>query len=245
VIARRTLFASLTSPFVWRVRGHAARKLLQFSSTERGSELDLRLAAAMTTSPARRALYLKHALDESRHALAFAARANDLRNDDGLPSVALPEADIERLFETLGEVRFLAFVHRGEARGRAQFVAYRDHFAQRRDDKSRALFDAILRDEERHEQYTRALLVEVCGSEHATRVELRKAALWEAWRTWRRAGRFTAHALYTLLMTIVYVAMAPLALWVRLVRPERRGFVTSALPPGTSPGAAFKHDETA
>jgi hypothetical protein len=220
VIARRTIFASLTSPIVWRAPGYAARKLLQFSSAERASELDLRLAAAFTTSTDRRALYLTHALDESRHAVAFATRASDMR---GAP-VALPEADVENLFESMGEKRFLAFVHRGEARGHAQFVAYRDHFACRGDEKTRAMFETILRDEERHERYTRELLVDMCGSDVEARRELRRAAIWEAWRTWRRAGRFVASALYTLLMGIVYVAMAPLALWVKLVRPERKGF---------------------
>lgn len=231
MIARRTLFAALLSPIVWRFRGHAARKLLQFSSAERGSELDLRLAASMTTSNERRAAYLRHALDESRHAAAFAARANDLRSAQGLAPVALPEADTESLFAQLGEARFLAFVHRGEARGKAQFIAYRDHFAKLGDDKSRAMFDAILVDEARHESYTRALLVEVLGGdERRARRELRRAAAWEAWRTWRRAGRFVAEKLWLACMVALYIAMAPLALLVRLVRPELRGWRRSSPP---------------
>ncbi|HEY4223928.1 MAG TPA: ferritin-like domain-containing protein [Myxococcota bacterium] len=220
----RSVVARALSPIVWRVRGHSARKLLQFSRAERASELDLRLAAALTSSDARRALYLAHALDESRHAVLFAMRANELRKIDGHDAVPLPEADTESLFERLGELRFLAFVHRGEQRGHNQFVAYRDHFGRRGDDKSRAMFNAILVDEDRHRTYTRALLVDVAGSERAARRALARAATWEAWRTWRRAGRFLAERAYGVAMAALFVLLAPLAWFVKLRRPAPRGW---------------------
>ena len=110
--------------------------------------------------------------------------------------------DAEDLFERLGEVGFLAFVHRGEQRGRRQFDSYRDHFAHAGDDRMRALFDAVLVDERRHEQYTGTLLREVAGGERAARRALRAAAAWEAWRSWRRAGRALAGVAYVAAMSV-------------------------------------------
>ncbi len=128
--------------------------------------------------------------------------------------------DCESLFERLGELRFLAFVHRGEQRGRRQFESYSAHFARAGDDRMRALFDAILVDERRHEAYTGALLQEVAGGARATRRALRAAALWEAWRTWRRAGRTVAGVVYGTAMRALYLVLAPLALVLRLRAPR-------------------------
>ena len=86
------------------------------------------------------------------------------------------------------------------------------------------MFEAILVDERRHESYTWALLVALSGSEPRARMALRRAALWEAWRVYRRAGRALAKALYVALMWVLYVLVAPLALMVRLARPERAGW---------------------
>jgi hypothetical protein len=206
---------------VWRWPGRGARKLHAFARAEEGSRVDLLLAARRTSSTARRALYLRHALDEARHAFMFARRADELFLTAGRPSLGTPRADGEALFDRLGEVRFLAFVHRGEARGRAQFEAYRDHFAAAGDARTRALFEAIIADERRHEEYTRALLVELAGGERAARRALRWAAAWEAWRAWRRAGRFVAERLFVVTMMALYVVLAPVGLAMRLSRGRR------------------------
>ena len=218
------LLAKVVNPIVWRIPGHGARKLYSFSLAEHGSMLDLKAAAKLTSSPERSALYVRHLLDETRHAQMFALRSAELRADEGEPSFGFPNADIENLFERLGEVRFLAFVHRGERRGKEQFETYRAWFARRGDNKTRAMFDAIVRDETRHESYTRELLVELAGGEARAREELTKAALWEAWRTWRRIGRFGAEKLYFVVMMFLYVLLAPFVLIGKLVRPARRGW---------------------
>ncbi len=194
----------LVTPIVWRIPGHGARKLQSFARAEQGSRIDLLLAARLTTSIERRALYLRHAVDETRHAQLFTRRAAELR---GRSEPA--HADTEELFARLGERRFLAFVHRGERRGRQQFELYARHFARRGDTRSAAMFGAILGDEERHERYTRELLVGLCG-EPGARAELRRAAMWEAWRTWRRAGRWLASRMFAIAMTVIYLVAAPL-----------------------------------
>lgn len=219
------ILAKIVNPIVWRLPGHPARKLFSFSLAEHGSMLDLKAAARLTTSPERRAAYVRHLLDETRHAQMFALRSAELRRNQGKESLGFPNADTDSLFEKLGEVRFLAFVHRGELRGRQQFETYRSFFARRGDDRSRALFDAIVRDEVQHETYTWELLQELTGGEAPAKKELRKAALWEAWRIWRRLGRFAAERLYFVLMMLVYAALAPFKAVVALVRPPHKGWV--------------------
>ena len=218
------LLARIVNPIVWRIPGHGARKLYSFSLAEHGSMLDLKAAARLTPSPERAAAYTRHLLDETRHAQMFALRSAELRAQEGASSFGFPNADIENLFERLGEIRFLAFVHRGECRGRHQFETYRDWFSRRGDNKTRAMFDAIVRDETRHETYTRELLVELAGGEAQARRELTKAALWEAWRTWRRIGRFGAEKVYFVVMLLLYGLLAPFVLVGALARPARRGW---------------------
>ncbi len=223
------LLARIVNPIVWRIPGHGARKLFGFSLAEHGSMLDLTAASALTPSPERKALYLRHMLDETRHARMFAVRSSELRQSEGRQSFGIPSADFENLFERLGEVRFLAFVHLGEKRGRAQFETYRDWFARSGDTKTRALFDAIVRDEKRHESYTRELLVELAGGERQARDQLVKAALWEAWRTWRRLGRTAAGAFYFVAMTLLYACLAPFVALAAVSRPAARGWAIPAL----------------
>jgi len=220
----RRLLARLVNPIVWSVPGHGARKLHGFALAEQASMIDLEAAVRHTPSPERRASYLRHLLDETRHAQMFSRRSAELRQKDGAPSLGPLRADTEGLYENLGETRFLAFVHRGEQRGCEQFEVYRDWFARRGDDRTRALFEAILKDERQHASYTWELLAAVTGSDAAARAELRKAALWEAWRTWRRAGRFVAERVYFVLTLALYLLLAPFALLARLLRPEVPGW---------------------
>ncbi len=207
----------LTSPIVLRVPGNAARKLHGFARAEAGSMLDLRYAAAASPSPARRALYLRHALDEARHAGLFARAGDDLLARGGRPPVGPPRAEADGLWDRLGELGFVAFVHRGERRGCVRLQAFRDCFAS--DPRIVAVFDAVLEDERRHEAYTGALLLELAGSPKLARRALRRAAAWEAWRTFRRAGRALVEPLWAILSILTFLTLLPLA-WV-LRRPVR------------------------
>jgi hypothetical protein len=221
----RVRLARLTNRFVWRRPAGSARKRHGFSCAERSSMLDLYAAARSTRSPERRARYLRHALDESRHATMFAARARELGAEAGLSSLPPPLGDPSALFERLGEVGFLAFVHLGERRGRRQFETYREHFREVGQDRMRALFDTILEDERRHEAYSRQLLVELAGGEAGARRALVRARAWEVWRGWRSAGRFVAERLFSALMLILFCALAPLGLLLRVAAPARSGWL--------------------
>lgn len=215
----------LTAPLVWRLPGHDARLFHAFGLAEHGSSLDLRSAAALTPSPARRGKYLRHALDEARHARRFEERSNALRRARGEAPLGPVVADFEWLFETLGEVLFLAFVVRGEERASRQFEVHRNWFHAHQRGEDAALFSELLADEEHHARYTRELLVELAGGEALARAALRRVALWEAWRSWRRLGRWMAQGLYFALMTAFYLTLWPWAWLVRRVRPLQSGWV--------------------
>ncbi|MEZ4448135.1 MAG: ferritin-like domain-containing protein [Nannocystaceae bacterium] len=216
--------ARALSPLVWRSPAHAARKLHAFALAEQGSMLDMRLAARLTDSPARAAAYLRHADDEARHAQMFARRAARLHGESGRPGPLPPlRADSERLFERLGERDFLAFVHRGETRARAQFEAYVAWFKGAGRDLDRTLFETILVDERRHCDYSRQFLVDLVGEAEARRA-LARVGRWELGRDWLRAGRFVAERVYVAAMVVVYVLCAPLSLLLRIARPIRAGW---------------------
>lgn len=220
--------ARLLSPLAWRTPRRGAHKYHAFALAEHGSMLDLRLAAARTTSSARAAAYLRHADDESRHVQMFGRRAAKLGGEVGLQFGPV-RADSERLFELLGERDFLAFVYVGEARARAQFEAYVEWFKEQGRGQDANLFETVLVDERRHEEYTRAFLFELVGDVEARRA-LRRVSRWEFRRRWLRAGRFLAERVYVVAMLLVYVLAAPLAVLVRVARPIRRGWLSARRP---------------
>jgi rubrerythrin len=214
----------LLNPIVWRIPGRAAKKLYSFAHAEQASKKDLYVAARLTPSPERAALYFDHAQDEVRHEKYFTAYANDLRRARGQRAFERVDADIEHLFESLGEVAFLAFVNRGEERACAQFITYRNYFERIGDEKTMTLFDRVLQDEVQHGRYTRSLLLQLAGSEEEARKAMRKVTRWEAWRAWRRMGNSLANKAYAILMAALYVLALPFALLVRVVAPSRPGW---------------------
>lgn len=220
-----SLLARSVGLLTWRSSARTARRLASFARAEEGSLVDLRMAACLTPSVERAAAYLQHAADEEKHARMFASHAREWSERAQIQLEREP-VDVEHLFQRLGEVGFLAFVHRAEGRGRREFEAYRDDFTRRGEPRSAALFEVILKDERRHETYSRALLVELAGSERAARMALARSLGWEAWRTWRRVGSALAGAVYALLVGLLYLAMAPLA-WAMRATPERPGFASA------------------
>jgi hypothetical protein len=223
MIRLTVLLARWLNPLVWRSPARVARKLHAFALAEQGSMLDMRIAASRTPSPQRAAAYLRHADDEARHAQMFDRRARKLSKDLG-PL----HADCEQLFDALGELDFVAFVHLGEARALAQFETYVAWFTKTGREQDRVLFETIMVDERRHSAYTLALLLELAGSEAEARRALRRVGRWELGRRWLRAGRFVAERVYVLTMLIVYLLAAPLSLLVRMARPIPRGWQTPA-----------------
>lgn len=205
----RAIVTDLLNPVVWNLPGNAAAKFYRFSLTEYSSVLDLTLAANLTPSDDRASQYLRHLQDELKHTQIFYARAGKLRAERGQKPLPPPGPEYEKLFELLGEKRFLAFVHIGEKRGCLQFTSYARYFAARGDDHTSSIFTTVLKDETFHMNYTRALLVDLCGSEKAARRELAKAALWEGYRNWLRAGRTLTGRLFVLISLLAYPLLLP------------------------------------
>lgn len=204
----REFTARISNPWVWRNSKSSATKLREFASAEAASKLDLILASSHTESKERSAMYLRHALDESRHASAFTVAANELdpENTDPHP------VDIEGLFESMSEPEFLAFVHLGEKRGRKQFDAYLQYFCARDMTFESQLFKTIINDERMHEAYTWKELVKVVGSEKAARKLVAKMQFWEFRRNFVRTGRFLSELVYKMGMLVLYLLCFPLAI---------------------------------
>lgn len=215
----RALLTDALNPVVWNWPGNAAAKFYRFSFTEYSSVLDLMQAARLTASPDRAALYLRHLQDELKHTRIFLHRANKLRAQSGMSPLPAPDADYEHLFERLGEVQFLAFVHLGEKRGCMQFSSYARYFAGKGDRHTGGMFSAVLEDETVHMNYTRALLLELCGSEAAARRALRRARFWEARRSWMRRGLSLTSQLFFFIAISVYPLLIPYRL-LQLCRPR-------------------------
>jgi hypothetical protein len=213
----------LGGQWAFRSQSRTARLLHGFARTEEQSQLELRQAARKCSDEGRCARYLRHALDESRHARAFAEHAEELGRASGAAAFPRPSASCQDLYEKLGELRFLAFVHAGERRGRAEFETYARLLRRRGADALALLFESLLHDERQHEAYSARLLEELAGSAGARRA-LRWAARNGAWREFRRRGRALARALYGVTTLLVYVALAPFALAYRALGKERRGF---------------------
>ena len=187
--------------------------------------LILMWAAARAADPERRAIYLEQALEEQRHARMFSRRAAELRGCAGSePAVS---TDAEDLFATLGELRFLAFLHRGERRAVVEFAGYREAFRRAGDVRTSELFASIVDEERRHQDYPVDLIGALTSDSRTAARASRFVTAWEAWRTFRRLGRFFAERLYTASMCCLFVLLAPLGLWVRCVRPVSHGLVLS------------------
>ena len=205
----RLLLARLMRPLRWRSPRSTSRMLLAFARAERSSFYDMMEAANATADLPRKAQYLAHAVDEARHAKMFTLRALEL-DPSRVTDPALFQSDFEHLFTRLGEARFMAFVHLGERRGRAQMQLFRDELhalegSQRADSKTKALLDAVMKDETQHESYSLALSTSLGGS-------LVGARAWELRRGWLRAGAAVTGLLFTVLMSALYLLLFPLAL---------------------------------
>ncbi len=215
--------AWLGGQWAFRSQRRAAKLLIGFARTEEQSQIELRQAAQACGDERRRARYLRHALDEARHARAFAEAAAELSRRAGSAGFARPTAGSERLYEQLGELRFLAFVHAGERRGRVEFETYARLLRRRGADTLALLFESLVNDERQHEAYTARLLEELAGGVGAQRA-LNWAVRWQAWRELRRRARTLGRALYGVTMLLLYVALGPFALMYRALGREPRGF---------------------
>jgi rubrerythrin len=218
---------------VWRDPYRKYRTLLSFSDTEEDAGKDLIRAAARIVDPTLRAHVERHAADEMRHARLFRARAAELAAEHRLPpggaadpqrpfdlSKARPDLALDShgfyaagLIDELGELEYVAMLHRAEKRAADLFTEFRD--ANAKDAATRAVFDEILRDERYHVAYTERFLerwrAEGRGAEVDRALARSDASRWlEAWK--RLGARSAAGTARVVLVVLYWTVVAPFAI---------------------------------
>jgi hypothetical protein len=223
--------------WVWRDVDRRARKLIHFAETEAEGGRHLAHAAELTSDPLLRRLFLRHALDEERHAALFRGRGQKLRRgragagkapgfdadwlapgERGLAS----ESGLDRL--QVGEMSnsaLLAFLHLSEKAAAKRFALYGEMLED--DPETGAVFGDVLRDEVFHMTYTRTQLTRV-------------ARAGRLWRAYLRFAGALAGLLGGIVLTVQYFLILP---WFaiaakRAARRERGGWHAR---PARDPGA--------
>ncbi|HJZ84303.1 MAG TPA: ferritin-like domain-containing protein [Polyangia bacterium] len=230
--------------WVWRDANRRARKLLAFAETEADGGRDLSRAAELTRDALLRRLYLRHALDERRHAELFRQRGRAIlhqlaANGPGAAGASGFQANWlapgERGLDDLRvdketEDSLLAFLHLSEKAAAGRFAIYHQVLAV--DPETRDIFSDILRDEAFHMNYTYTQLTRVAPAKHRRR--LWWARLSRLWKGYLRIASAIAGVLGGLLLLVQYFLVLPwfALLARRAARREPQGwFQPSRRPP--------------
>jgi rubrerythrin len=226
--------------WVWADAHRRARKLLAFAVTEEGGARDLSRAAELTADPRLRRLYLRHALDEQRHADLLRARGRALlaalgpRRRAGFEGSWITRG--ERGLDELGafgseDASLLAFLHLSERSAAGRFSLYVEVIA---DEGTRETFRTILRDEVFHMRYTRSQLERLVPEHH--RRHLWRARASRLWKGYLRVAAALAGALGALVLVAQYFVVLPVfaLLAKRAAGRERPGW-TARAPRGERP----------
>ena len=207
--------------WVWRDVDRRARKLIHFAETEAEGGRHLAHAAELTSDPLLRRLFLRHALDEERHAALFRGRGQKLRRGraeggktDGFDADWLApgerglasESGLDRLqVGQMSDSALLAFLHLSEKAAAERFALYGEMLED--DPETGAVFGDVLRDEVFHMTYTRTQLTRVAPARN-------RRALWRAragrlWRAYLRFAGALAGLLGGIVLTVQYFLLLP------------------------------------
>lgn len=207
--------------WVWRDVDRRARKLIRFAETEAEGGRHLAHAAELTADPLLRRLFLRHALDEERHAALFRSRGQQLRHGRGAGRKTsgfdadwlapgerglAGDGGLDRLqVGEMSEPALLAFLHLSEKAAAERFALYGEML--RGDPETGAVFADVLRDEVFHMTYTRAQLGRVAPARN-------RSALWRAragrlWRAYLRLAGALAGLLGGIVLTVQYFLLLP------------------------------------
>lgn len=224
--SRRDRALSPIHRWVWRDLDRRARKLLRFAETEADGARQLARAAEVTGDPLLRRLFLRHALDEARHAELFRGRGRELlkgraRSESrGFDAnwLAPGERDLDELqVGPISEPTLLASLHLSEKAAAGRFALY---FEMLQDDAgTRAIFADVLRDEEFHMRYTKTQLARMDPGRN-------RRTLWGAragrlWRAYLHVAGALAGFLGGVVLTAQYYVLLP-SFAILAKRAERR-----------------------
>jgi hypothetical protein len=215
---------------VWSDAHRRAHKLLRFAETEADGGRDITRAAELTGDGLLRRLYLRHAMDEARHADMFRRRGRallaSLPRRDGVGEanwLAPGERGLDDLnVDGEKDDTLLAFLHLSERAAAIRFAIYREVLAH--DPETRDVFDGILRDEAFHMNYTRKQLERVSPQRHGLR--LWWARLHRVWKVYLRFATAFASVMGALILTVQYMVLLPVFALVakRQARRELHGW---------------------
>lgn len=221
---------------VWRDPVRKQRTLLSFSATEEDGGRDLARAARCVRDPELRAHLERHSRDEARHAALFRARAAEVAQEHGLAAggddahgrawdlasarraLALEAHGLSNsaAIDSAGELEYVAMLHVAERKAAELFSAYRDMNAG--DPATRAVFEAILKDEKYHVAYTGTFLDKWRKLGRGAEVERALgAAAGSRWLgAWKRVGlRSAAGFSHAVLFALYWTVLAPFGLLAR------------------------------
>lgn len=216
--------------WVWRDPVRRGHRLLRFAEVEADGGRDLARAAELTPDPRLRGLYLRHALDEQRHAEMFRKRGSELlrahRGQAGWqPDWLAPgERGLDDVSVERGrDAPLLAFLHLSERAAAIGFGTYRNAVAG--DAETQAMFARILRDEAFHMNYTRHELGRVAPTKQGWL--LWKARLGRLWKGYLRFAVALGSLMGGVLLTLQYFILLPPFAWAakRAERRERPGWI--------------------
>ncbi|MGD0529293.1 MAG: ferritin-like domain-containing protein [Polyangiaceae bacterium] len=220
--------------WVWSDAHRCAHKLLRFAETEADGGRDIARAAELTGDALLRRLYLRHAMDELRHAEMFRTRGRTMLAV--LPRQAAGAegnwfAPGERGLDDLNvnaekDDTLLAFLHLSERAAAMRFAVYREVLTK--DRETREVFESILRDEAFHMNYTRKQLERVSPRRHGLR--LWTARLHRLWKVYLRFAAAFASVMGAVILTVQYFLVLPVFAWAakRAGRREAHGWTNAA-----------------
>jgi len=224
----------------WRNPKRRAENLLRFAEVEADGGRDLVRAAEVTRDPLLRRLFLKHALDEQRHADLFRRRGVALiralpdRSASAVQAQWLTpgERGLDDLrVEDEGDEALLAFLHLSEKQAARDFKNYVAVLGA--DAATRAVFEKVLHDETFHMTYTRNQLLRVAPERAGARIWT--ARLRRFWKAYLRLAAALAGLIGALILTLqFFLVLPPFALLARRaakkeplgwapIAPERNG----------------------
>jgi len=203
--------------WVWADPHRRAQKLLLFAETEADGGRDLARASELTDDGLLRRLFIRHALDEQRHAEMFRQRGRALLRS--LPPPANGRASTfqanwlapgergrgDLRVERERDASLLAFLHLSERAAAQRFAAYSDVVSA--DPETRDVFRSILRDEAFHMNYTVAQLKRVSPRNHGTKLWLARAS--RLWKGYLRLSTAVAGVLGAMMLLVQYFVLLP------------------------------------
>lgn len=211
--------------WIWHDPFRRGLRLLRFAEVEADGGRDLARAAELTGDARLRRRYLRHALDEQRHAEIFRSRGIAL-----LRSCSGKEADLRSDWLTPGErglddvaivrgrdAALLAFLHLSERSAARQFAIYGRAVGS--DAETRDVFAHILKDEAFHMTYTLRELRRIAPRKQGWL--LWRARLGRLWKGYLRLAAGLGNLIGSVILTLQYFVLVPPFAWIAK-RAERR-----------------------